>query len=93
MKEVFAKGILKYNIRNCRVTYANCKYRLPRPKSRKYGADTIAYKAAQLWNTLSPRYKNVSSLDLFKSQIKSWHCSDCPSSTCKIFVNGVGFIN
>ena len=93
MKEVFAKGILKYNIRNCRVTYANCNYRLPRPKSRKYGTDTIAYKAAQLWNTLSTRYKNVSSLDLFKSQIKSWHCSDCPSSTCKIFVNGIGFIN
>ena len=65
MKGVFAKRIVKYNLRNCRVTL------LPNPKTKKYGTDTVAYKAAQLWSTLATRYKNLSSLDLFKSEIKN----------------------
>ena len=43
---------------------------LPNPKTKKYGTDTIAYKATQLWSTLLARYKNLSQLDLFKSEIK-----------------------
>ena len=64
MKEVFTKRLLKYNLRNCRATL------LPNPKTKKYGPDTIAYKAVQLWSTLPTRYKNLSLLDLFKSEIK-----------------------
>ena len=40
-KEVFTKILLKYNPRNCRATF------LPNPKAKKYGTDTIGYKAAQ----------------------------------------------
>ena len=87
MKEVFTKRVLKYNLRNSRQTL------LPNPKTKKYGTDTVAYKASQLWSTLLTRYKNLPSLDLFKSKIKSWHCSDCPCNICRIFVDGVGFIN
>ena len=87
MKEVFTKRILKYNLRNCRENL------LPNPKTKKYGTDTIAYKASQLWSTLPTRYKNLPSLDLFKSEIKTWNCNDCPCNICRIFVDGVGFIN
>ena len=87
MKEVLTKRLLMYNLRNCRATL------LPNPKTKKYGTDTIAYQAAQLWITLPKRYKNFPSLDLFKSEIKNWHCSDCPCNICQIFVDGVGFIN
>ena len=57
MKEVFTKRILKYNLRNCRQTL------LSNPKTKKYGTDTVAYKATQLWSTLPTRYKNLPSLD------------------------------
>ena len=87
MKEVFTKRLLKYNFQNCRVTL------LPNPKTKKYGTDTIAFKAAQLWSTLPTRYKNLPLLDLFKSEIKNWDFSDCPCIICRIFVDGVGFIN
>ena len=70
MKEVFTKRLLKYNLRNYRATL------LRNPKTKKYGTYTIAYKAAQLWSKLPKRYKNLSSLDLFKSEIKNWHGSD-----------------
>ena len=83
MKEVLTKRLLKYNLRNCGVTI------LPNPKTKKYGTAAIAYKAAQLWSTLSTRHKNLPSLDLFKYEIKNWHCSDCPWNICWIFVEGV----
>ena len=75
MKEVFTKRTLKYNLRNCRQTL------LPNPKTKKYGTETVAYKASQLRSTLPTRYKNLPSLDLFESEIKSWHCSDCVGFT------------
>ena len=84
MKEFFTKRILKYNLRKCRETL------LPNPKTKKYGTDTVAYKAPQLWSTLPKSYKNFPSLDLFKSEIKSWNCNDCPCNICRIFVDGVG---
>ena len=87
MKEVFTKRILKYNLRNCRETL------LPNSKTKKYGTDTVAYKASQLWSTLPTRHKNLPSLDLFKCEIKSWNCSDCPCNICRIFVDGVDFVN
>ena len=87
MKEVFTKRILKYNLRNCRQTL------LPNPKTKQYSTDTVPYKASKLWHTLPTRYKNLPSLDLFISEIKSWHCSDCPCNICRIFADNVGFIN
>ena len=77
----FYKRILKYNLLSCRVTL------LTNPKTKKYGTDTVAYKATQLWSTLPTRY-NLSFSDLFKSEIKNWHCSDSPCNICHTFVEG-----
>ena len=53
----------------------------------------VAYKAAQLWITLPAKYKNLPLLDLFKSEIKKWHCSDCPCNICQIFADDLDLIN
>ena len=87
MKDVFKKRLLDYDLWSCRATL------LPNPKTKKHGTDTITYKTAQLWSTLPTRYANLPPLDLFKSEIKNCHCSDCPCNICWIFVDGVGFIN
>ena len=57
---------------------------MPNAKTKKYGTDTVAYKASQLWSTLPTRCKNLPSLDLFKCEIKSLNCSDCPCNICRI---------
>ena len=44
MKEVFTKRFLKWNFGNCSATL------LPNRKTKKYGTDSIAYKASQLWS-------------------------------------------
>ena len=87
MKDIFTKRLLKYNLRNCRITL------LPNPKTKNCCKDTIAFKAAQFWSTPPTRYRNLPSLDLFKSEIKKWHCRDRPCNICRIFVDFVGFIN
>ena len=55
---------------------------LTNPKTKKYSTDTVAYKADQIWSMLPGRDKISPSLDLLKSEIKNWHCSDCP---CNIY--------
>ena len=87
MKEVFTKRIVKYNLRNSRVTL------LLNPKIKKYDTDKLAYKANKLWSMLRKRYKNLSSLYLFKSRMKNWNRSDCSCNICRICIDGVGFIN
>ena len=61
MKEVFTKRLFKHNLWKDRVTF------LPNPKTIKYGTDKIAYKAAQLWSTLSTSNENLPLLNLLKS--------------------------
>ena len=64
IEEVFTKKVLQDNPRSYRVTiFSN-------PKTKKYRTDSVAYKSAQFWGTPPARYKNLSSLDLFESEIK-----------------------
>ena len=63
MKEAFAKIVDKYNHRRYRVTPS------PNHKTKIYDTDTVVSKAAQIWSILPTRYKNLPSLDLFKSEI------------------------
>ena len=58
----------KCNLRSCRVTlFLN-------PKTKDHCTDMVAYKTAQLSSALPARYRNLSSLDLFKCKIKkNWH--------------------
>ena len=86
MKEDLAKRVLKYNLQRCRVSPS------PNLKTEIYDTDTVVYKATQIWSMLPTRYKNLSSLALFKSEIKNWRCSDCPCSIYRIFVGLVDFI-
>ena len=74
-----------YNLRNCK------EILLPNAETNKHGTDMVAYKAAQLWNTLPARCKNFLLFDLFEYEIINWHCSDCHCSICWIFVDGLDF--
>ena len=39
-----------------------------------YGLETLRYRAPAIWATLPPKYVHATSLDEFKSKIKSWKC-------------------
>ena len=42
-----------------------------------YGLETLRYRAPAIWATLPPKYVHATSLDEFKSKIKSWKCEIC----------------
>ena len=73
MKGILTERTLNHNLQNCRTTL------LPNPKTIKYSTNTVADKAGQgvRWSTLPRSHKSLSSSDLFKFEIKTWHCNDC----------------
>ena len=87
MTEVVIKSVLKYNVWSCRVTF------LQNSRNNKYASDTVVYKAAQISSMLPASYKNLSSTDLLKCKIKNGRGSDCLRHICRIFADGVCFIN
>ena len=45
-----------------------------RPKTDRYGQNSIPYRANQIWNLLSRQIKHSANLDSFKLKIKRWRC-------------------
>ena len=80
MKNVLHLNInIPYNIRSQRELY--CR----KPKTVKYGAETISHLARKIW-PLVPDSIKKSSLDPCKWEF------DCPCCLCKTYLQHVGFI-
>ena len=52
---------------------------------------TAAYRETFLWANLQSEYKNVKSLEEFKSKIKTWKCDFCPCRLCKNYIQNLEF--
>ena len=57
-----------------------------------FGTDTITNLGPKIWKIVPDEIKNVSSLLVFKSRIKTWNTDNCPCRLCKSFFKGLGFI-
>ena len=44
----------------------------------RYGLKTILYRAPQLWSLVPADLKTLPNVNLFKSKVKHWECSECP---------------
>ena len=53
------------------------KLRVPKSHLKSYGERALSYAAPVLWNDLPPPIKTVSSLDLFKSNLKHHMFKSC----------------
>ena len=78
-EKVFTKGFLKYDLRNYSVTL------LPNTKTKNYGTDTIAYRAAQF----CIKFAIVKFIQIRNKKLTLY---DCPYNICRIFVGSEGFI-
>ena len=63
-----------------------------RPKTDRYGRNSIPYRANQIWNLLPRQIKNLANLDSFKLQIKQWHCVECLCTLCKTYLPNLGYL-
>ena len=75
--DVLAVSKYRYNTRHNNLFVTN------RPRTDRYGRNSIPYRANQIWNLLSSEIKNSANLDSFKLKIKQWRCLECPCTLCK----------
>ena len=62
--------------------YSNCAS-VPQVRTTSFGLNSFRFRAPQIWNSLPPHFRDISSFNQFKSSIKSWSGSECRCSMCK----------
>ena len=67
-----------YNLRN------NAEFVIPAIRTVYHGSESIAYLGPKIWNILPYRLKNANSLEIFKSEIKTWKPENCPCRLCRL---------
>ena len=55
----------------------------------RYGTETAAIVGSRIWSCLSSELKESTSLNKFKSNIKTWKPENCP---CKIYLQRIGYL-
>jgi len=85
------KELLIPNIRP--INRSNADFQIPSINSVLMGQNSLRYFAPLIWNTIPLDIRNLKSLKLFESKIKTWKPVDCPCRLCKNYLDGVGFVN
>ena len=76
----------KYNLRS------QNDLNVPTIKTVWKGENSIRYFGALLWNSIPSNIENSDSLSMFKSKMKNWQPFYCPCRLCRLYIDGVGFV-
>ena len=69
-------------------------FRIPSVKTEYMGKHSLRYFGPVVWELMLPeRYKEITSLEKFKQEIKGWVPNNCKCRLCKSYVGGLGFVN
>ena len=61
---------------------------LPSTNTLSYGNDSLSFRGAILWNTLSDSIKSLATSASFKRSIKEWKGDNCSCKICRYRVRG-----
>ena len=86
MNTIFKLTQNTYNLRNFH------GFESQNPRTKKFGLDTIAYRASQLWKNLPEEIRNSSSLLIFKGSVKKFPLISCSCHCCKTYIHHMGYI-
>ena len=78
MQEFFDLKVTPYSLRN------NNLLKLLKTNTLRFGTQALCFKGSLIWNTVPNHFKNITSLDEFKHQIKTWKPTTCTCKLCKI---------
>ena len=56
------------------------------------GEESLSYLAPKIWELVPSELKDLDELEDFKKKIKHWRTTSCPCRNCKVYIQGVGFI-
>ena len=86
MTTMFTERENHYNLRHFQ------EFVTKRKRTTRYGLETLSYRSPKLWTMLQEKLKNLTSLNLSKSNIKQWICNECPCRLCRQYIPNLGFI-
>ena len=87
LNNVFHKIISNgYHLRNHKKLYSR------KPKTIRYGTETVLYIAPKILSKVPETFKMSSSLESFKSKIRKWK-QECDCGLCSTYLHDVGFVN
>ena len=61
-------------------------------RTAQKASNSTRYFGPIIWNVIPERLKNITSLKIFKKEIKRWKPKKCPCRICKNYVHNLGFI-
>ena len=85
MNNVFPMNPSIYNLRNS-------EFKTENVRTVHYGTDSLSFLGPRIWKLVPLEVKSCTTLQVFKSKIKTWVPKNCPCRLCKLYVPGVGFI-
>ena len=86
MSDIFKLRENTYNLRNFHI------FESQNLRTKKFGLDSIAYRANQLWKNVPEEIRNSTSLPVFKEKIKKVPLISCSCNCCRKYIHHVGFI-
>ena len=84
--DIFKLRENNYNLRNFHI------FESQNPRTKKFGLDSIAYRASQLWKNVPEEIRNSTSLPMFKKKIKKVPLISCSCNCCRKYIHHEGFI-
>ena len=58
----------------------------------RYVLEKALYRTPQLWSLVLADLKSLPHVNLFKSKIKHWECTECPCKLCKTYLKNIGYV-
>ena len=58
----------------------------------RYGLETVKYETPLLSENLPEKYRTVTSLNSFKTKIKTWKYETCICQLCQTYQQNLGFL-
>ena len=66
--------------------------RQQKERTARYGLETAPYRTLQLWSLVPADLKSLPNVNLLKSKIKHWKCTECPGKLCKTYLKNIGYV-
>ena len=65
---------------------------IPQIRTVLKGSNSIRYFGPIIWNLIPEELKNITSLNIFKKEIRRWKPKNCPCRICRNYVHNLGFV-
>ena len=65
---------------------------IPQIRTVLKGSNSIRYFGPIIWNLIPEELKNITSLNIFKKEIRRWKPKNCPCRICRNYMHKLGFV-